>query len=286
MHTIGEKRIRMLNPREIKKPPYSVRQYIEERDLYLLRDSIAASGVLQPLLVKKIGRKSYQLISGERRLKAAILAGLRRVPCVVHNVNDNTALIYSLAENVQWKEISPFDIAKSLDILINKKGISLTETAIRLGITPTVLTEKLKILRLEKRLIERMSLSGLTEKHALALLRIQKEGRAQILDRIIAEGLTPKQTEDYIFSVLNPPLSKEEKKEPPKTQEEKPLRKLWLGDPRLFSNSLLKMIDALKNGGIKVNYRKTESEKYTEYKIKIEKGALEQEEFTQLKICQ
>ena len=97
MHTIGEKRIRMLNPRNIKRQQIAVRKDFDLTELNLLRDSIAASGVLQPILVRPLKKGTYQLISGNRRLQAALMAGLRRVPCVVHNVNDETALLYSLA---------------------------------------------------------------------------------------------------------------------------------------------------------------------------------------------
>ena len=281
MHTIGEKRIRMLNPRDIKKPTLIIRNDFKENELQLLRDSIAASGVLQPLLVRKIKKGKYELISGNRRLSAALMAGLRRVPCVVHNVDNNTAFLYSLAENLQSRNLSFFDEARAVNFLISKKGMSLSNAAAYLGVAQTTLFSKLQVLRLEEKLVNRITEADLTEAHARALLRLPKEGRAEALDTIISKKLGATQAEDYIFSILNPPL-KTEKKETP----EKAVRKSAIGDTRLFSNSLTKLVDTLKMGGIKVNFRKSESEKYTEYKIRIKKEATDKEEPLQLKLCQ
>lgn len=285
MHTIGEKRIRMLNPRDIKRPENAVRTVIDEYELSLLRDSIAAGGILQPLLVKRLKKGTYQLISGERRLRAALLAGLRRVPCVVHNVNESTAILYSLTENLQSRSLSVFDEARAVNLLISKKGMSLSETAARLGVSQSTLSSKLQVLRLEERLAHRIAAANLTEAHIKALLRIPKEGRAQALDTVIAENLSPRQTEEYIFSILNPPLKQYCQQEAVQPKE-KPVRKTAIGDVRLFSNSLSKLVDTLKNGGVKVSLKRVENEKYTEYKIRIKKETTDNSESVQLKICQ
>ncbi|MGI6279116.1 MAG: ParB/RepB/Spo0J family partition protein [Acutalibacteraceae bacterium] len=274
----------MLNPRDIKRPQNPVRTVFDEYELSLLRDSIAASGMLQPLLVKKVSRGTYQLIAGERRLKAAIMAGLRRVPCVVHNVNETTAILYSIMENIQNRGLSAFEEAASLNMLINKKGMSMAEAAARLGVAQSTLAKKLQLLRLDDKIKDRIIAAGLTEEHARALLRLPKEGRAQALDVIISDALTAKQTEEYIFSILNPPLKPRE----PMAQEvrEKPVRKTAIGDPRLFSNSLVKLVDTLRNSGIGCSLKKTESEKYTEYRIKIKKETADLCDCAQLRICQ
>lgn len=280
MHTIGEKRIRMLNPRDIKKPSATVRTDFKENELQLLRDSISASGVLQPILVRKIKKGKYELISGNRRLNASLMAGLRRVPCVVHNADDNTALLYSLTENLQSSKLSFFDEARAINRLISAKGMTLSAVASHLGVSQTTLFSKLQLLRLEERLINRITEADLTEDHARALLRLPKEGRAEALNTIIDQKLSVGQAEDYIFKILNPPFKCEEK------PQEKVTKKGIITDPRIFSNSLTKLIDTLKSSGIKVNFRKSESEKYTEYKIRIKKEATDCSEPIQLKLCQ
>ncbi len=281
MHTIGEKRIRMLNPRDIKKPSNSIRTDLKEDELQLLRDSIAASGVLQPILVRRISKGKYELISGSRRLSAALMAGIRRVPCVVHNVDDKTALLYSLTENLQSKGLSFFDEAKAVNRLVMTKNMGLATLSAKLGVAQTTLFYKLQLLRLEEKLIKRITEANLTEDHAKALLKLPKEGRTQVLDTIIEEDLSVKQTENYIFKILNPPCVV-------KTQSEveRSVKKSAIGDPRLFANSLNKLVDTLKNGGVKVTFRRSESEKYIEYKIKIKKETTDKEEPLQLKLCQ
>ena len=283
MHTIGEKRIRMLNPRDIKKPQFAVRTDFDLNQLNLLRDSISASGVLQPILVRKIKRGTYQLISGNRRLQAALMAGIRRVPCVVHNVNDDTAILYSLAENLQSQSPSFFDEARAINYLISKKGINPGQVSASLGIAQATLFSKLQVLRLDDRLAQRITDARLTEAHALALLRLPKEGRGEALQKIIDDDLSVTETEKYIFSILNPPVMKTEEKVEP---QEKAVRKSAIGDPRLFSNSLIKLVDTLKAGGVKVNFRKSENDTHTEYKIRIKKETTDKEEALQLKICQ
>ncbi len=279
MHTIGEKRIRMLNPRSIKRQQFQIRSEIDECELQHLKDSIAASGVLQPLLVRKLGRNTYQLISGNRRLQAALLVGMRRVPCVVHTANDTASILYSLSENLQSKRLSFFDEAKAINFLIAKKGMPLSEVAAHLGVTGTDIFSKLQVLRLDSRLAQRIKDARLTEEHAKALLRLPKEGRAEVLNTVIDENLSAADTEKYIFLILNPPLATEKEK-----PQEKAVRKSAIGDLRLFSNSLNKLVETLKAGGVKVNFRKSESDTHTEYKIRIKKETPQSEESLQMKI--
>ena len=282
MHTIGEKRIRMLKPREIKRPQTNLRTDIDKRELNLLRDSISASGVLQPLLVRKIKRGKYELVSGNRRLLAAIMLGLRRVPCVVHNATEKDALLYSLTENLQTKGLSFFDEANAINLLISRYGMSREEVALHLGISQTEIYSKLQLLRFDKKSARRITEAGLSENHALALLKLPVVGRTSVLDTVIENKFTLTKTEEYIFSLLNPPRQSEEKPEP-EQKEEIPLRKSAIGDPRLFSNSLIKLVDTLKFSGVKVSFRKTENDNYLEYKIRIKKETAEKEQL-QLKL--
>ena len=282
MHTIGEKRIRMLKPREIKRPQTILRTDIDKRELNLLRDSISASGVLQPLLVRKIKRGKYELVSGNRRLLAAIMLGLRRVPCVVHNATEKDALLYSLTENLQTKGLLFFDEANAINLLITRYGMSREEVALHLGISQTELYSKLQLLRFDEKSARRITEAGLSENHALALLKLPVVGRTSVLETVIENKFTISETEEYIFSLLNPPIQREEKAET-EPKEEMPIRKYAIGDPRLFSNSLVKLVDTLKDSGVKVSFRKTENDTHLEYKIRIKKETAEKEQL-QLKL--
>ncbi len=277
MYNFSDKKLVMLKPSEITASPDQPRKSFDEYELKRLSDSIRASGIIQPLIVRKT-QEGYRLIAGERRLKAAVMAGLRRVPCVLHKIDDETAALYSLLENLQRSNLTVFEEAEGINRLISEYGISQSEAAARLGISQSSLSNKLRLLKLGDSIKERISSARLTERHARALLRLPEEFREEALDRIIAEGFTVSQTEEYITSVLNP----EEKPQPVIPDE--PVRKSAIGDVRLFSNSLAKLLSTLQSSGIDAKSRKYETEKYIEFKVRIKKNS-DSDRFKQLKIC-
>ena len=278
MYTFSDKKLVMLKPSEIKASPNQPRKSFDEYELKSLSDSIQASGIIQPLIIRKTLDGGYQLIAGERRLKAAMMAGLRRVPCVIHKTDDETAALYSILENLQRSNLTVFEEAEGINRLISEYGISQSEAAARLGISQSGLSNKLRLLNLSDNIKERISSARLTERHARALLKLPEEKREEALDRIIAEGLTVSQTEQYILSIINP------KEKPQVAEQDEPVRKSAIGDVRLFSNSLSKLLSTLQNSGIDAKSRKYETEKYIEFKVRIRKGS-DSDRFKQLKIC-
>lgn len=278
MYTLSDKKLIMLKPSEIKLSANQPRKSFDEYELKQLSDSIQASGIIQPLAVRKAPDGSYQLIAGERRLKAAIMAGLRRVPCILHKTDDETAALYSVIENLQRSNLTVFEEAQGINRLIAEYGMSQSEAAARLGIAQSTLSNKLRLLRLNDGIKERIISARLTERHARALLRLPEEMRDGALDRIIAEGMTLTQAEEYIFSLLNP------EKEPESKKPDEPVRKAAIGDVRLFSNSLSKLLSTLQNAGIDAHSRKYETDKYIEFKVRIKKNT-DPDRYKQLKIC-
>ena len=278
MYTFSDKRLIMLKPSEITASPDQPRKSFDEYELKRLSDSIKMSGIIQPLTVRKNDDGEYLLIAGERRLKAAVMAGLRRVPCVIHKVSDETAALYSLLENLQRSNLTVFEEAEGINLLITEYGISQSEAAARLGISQSSLSNKLRLLRLSNSIKDRISSARLTERHARALLRLPEDKQEEALDRIIAEGLTVSQTEEYISSILNPA----EKPQPAVPDE--PVRKSAIGDVRLFSNSLSKLLSTLQSSGIDAKSRKYETDKYIEFKVRIQKNS-DSDRYKQLKIC-
>lgn len=276
---IADKKLIMLKPSDIKMSPNQPRKSFDEYELKLLADSIQANGIIQPLAVRKLPDGRFELIAGERRLRAAVMAGLRRVPCVIHKTDDETSALYSVIENLQRSNLTVFEESEGINRLITEYGMSQAEAAARLGIAQSTLSNKLRLLKLDSEIQARIVSARLTERHARALLRLPERLRGEALDRIIAEGLTLAQTEEYITSLLNPP------KEQPQTEPEEPVRKVVIGDLRLFSNSLSKLLTTLQNAGIKASSRKYETEKYIEYKVRIPKKDSEPDRCTQLKIC-
>lgn len=278
MYTLSDKKLIMLKPSEIKLSANQPRKSFDEYELKQLSDSIQASGIIQPLAVRKAPDGSYQLIAGERRLKAAVMAGLRRVPCILHKTDDETAALYSVIENLQRSNLTVFEEAQGINRLIAEYGMSQSEAAARLGIAQSTLSNKLRLLRLNDGIKERIISARLTERHARALLRLPEEMRDGALDRIIAEGMTLTQAEEYIFSLLNP------EKEPESKKTDEPVRKAAIGDVRLFSNSLSKLLSTLQNAGIDAHSRKYETDKYIEFKVRIKKNT-DPDRYKQLKIC-
>ena len=275
MHTIADKKLLMLKPDAIKPSRNQPRKYFDDYELKTLAESFRVSGLIQPLTVRKNDEGEYELVAGERRLRAAKLAGLRRVPCILHKTDDTTAAIYSVIENLQRCDLSFFEEAYAIERLITDLGLSQSEVASRLGVAQSTLSNKLRILKLDGELKARIASAGLTERHARALLRLPDDKKSDTLDKIIAEGLNLKQTEELIESILSP--------KPQPQEAVMPVRKAMIGDVRLFANSLSKLLNTMQNAGIDAHSKKYETEKYIEYKVRINKNS--PEKYKQLKIC-
>lgn len=296
MHSFGNKKLLMLKPTQIKIPSYRARKNINELELKFLADSIAACGIIEPLTVRKNENGNFELIAGERRLKAAMKAGLRRVPCVVHSVNDLGALIYSVCENLQKKTLTPFEESDAISYLMFQYGISQTELCGKLGFNVSQLCDKLRIGRLSEEIKYRIVSEKMPIDFAFELLRLDFSEREAALEKIVHEGYSVKQAHQYINGIIYPPmdLGKEdkpltlEKNESKLTAAEKQNRqtvKTAIGDIRLFSNSLVKLVETLNCAGIDAKCRKNETEKYVEFKVKIKKEAVQEGTATQLRIC-
>lgn len=282
MHTIVEKKILMLKPDDIVPCPHQPRKVFDEYELQALADSIAVNGIIQPLTVRKGDSGKYILIAGERRLRAARMASLRRVPCVLHRTNETTSALYALTENMQRADLNFFEEAYGIQRLITDFGFSQSEVAVRLGMANSTVSNKLRLLKLSPAVQERISAASLTERHARALLRLPTEQREQTLDKIIAEGLSLYQAEELINSILNP--QQESVTDAPE-QNTKPIRKSAIGDVKLFANSLSKLLITMQNAGITANSKKSENDKYIEYKVRIFKTQSPSQQYSQLKIC-
>ena len=278
MYTLSDKKLIMLRPKDIKPSSAMPRREFDEYELKLLTDSIQASGIIEPLAVRRLQGGGYALITGERRLRAALRAGLRRVPCIVHKTDEETAALYAVTENLQRSRLNAFEEAESINRLITEYGLSQSEAAARLGIAQSTLSNKLRLLRLSDGVQSRIISSGLSERYARALLRLPEERRQEALDRIIADELTLKQTEEYIFDLLNP-------EDEPCEASAEPIRKAAIGDARLFANSLAKLVTTLRSSGIEAVSKKYENDKYIEYRVRIPKAASAAERCRQLKIC-
>lgn len=278
MHTFADKKLLMLKPDDIITNPNQPRKIFDTYELQSLADSISANGIIQPLTVRRSENGKYLLIAGERRLRAARMAGLRRIPCVLHRTSDLVASLYAITENMQRQDLNCFEEALAIQTLINDFRLTQSEVAVQLGMANSTVSNKLRLLKLSDNLQARLLSANLTERHARALLRLQPDMRESTLDKIVADGLNLAQTEALIENILNPVCEGEA--ENPESQ--KPLRKAAIGDIKLFSNSLSKLLCTMQNAGITANSRKRETDSYVEYKVRIFKNS---PQATQLKIC-
>ena len=280
MQTLWDKKLLMLKVDDIIPSKNQPRKTFDEYELKLLTDSISSSGIIQPLAVRRTLNGKYEIIAGERRFKAAKMAGLRRIPCVLHNTDDKTAAIYSIMENLQRQDLTFFEEAEAIERLITLYQMSQLEVASRLGIAQSTLSNKLRLLRLNDDQKSRILTARLTERHARALIRLEGAQRDTALNYIIANGLTLKESEEYIESILNPPQL-----EKAPIEQIKPIRKYAISDVRLFYNSLSKLVGTLQSAGLNAKTRKYENDKYIEYKVRIKKDTSGIGEYKQLKIC-
>ena len=270
-----DKKIVMLKPEEIKISDNGLRLSYDQVDLRLLAESIIANGICEPLNVKREENGEYTLISGERRLKAAMLAELRRVPCIIHKTDELSEFLMSLNGNIQTKPLHFIELGLAIEKLVNCYGLSISEIAVRLALDRNEVSNKLRILKLDSEMLRKIYSSNLSEAHIMPLLKLSPEMRMGVLEYIISKELTVSEAKAYVEETLNPSFKKSQKK---------PLRKYALADQRLFGNSLNKLCETMGKGGMNVHLSKNENDLFFEYRIRIRKEISELKG-EQLKIC-
>lgn len=180
----------------IEPNPRQPRRHFDEAGLSELAQSIAEVGVLQPLVVRKLGPGRYELIAGERRLRAAKMAGLRRVPVVVRTADHQATLELALIENLQREDIGPLECARAYKRLMEEFDLSQDKVAERVGKSRSAVANTLRLLRLPSRVQEGLEKGLITEGHARALLAVENEGvQLALYERILAKGLSVRDTE-------------------------------------------------------------------------------------------
>lgn len=224
-----------------------------------LATSIREHGILQPLSIRK-SSTGYELVSGERRLRAAKLAGLAEVPCIVVDVDGEASSLLALVENLQRRDLDFVEESVALDRLICLYHLSQEETARRIGKSQSAVANKLRLLRLPPEALVLLRSNGLTERHARALLRLEDdEQRMTVLRYVIDNNLTVAKTEAYIDSFLAPP----------KPVKRKPT--IIIKDVRFFLNTLTHGLSVMKSAGVCAEYGREDTEDAILVTIKIPK---------------
>ena len=188
---------------------FQPRLSFDEQGLNELASSIKEHGIIQPLVLRKIGDK-YEIIAGERRYKASYIAGLTEVPAVIINLNDNESAEVAIVENIQRKDLSPIEEAKSYKKLLDRGYLTQDQLATRMGKTQATVSNKLRLLNLDEDVQNALLNNKISERHARSILRIEdKDVQKEILNEIINNRLNVRDTEELINKKLNIP-SKEE----------------------------------------------------------------------------
>ena len=255
-------RVMFLPVDAIAPNPYQPRQTFAREELDELAQSIRALGVLQPLTVRK-GEGGWELVAGERRLRAARLAGLDRVPCLSVRVDGQTTSLLALVENVQRTDLDFWEEALALRRLLDTFHLSQEEAARRVGKSQSAVANKLRLLRLPPEVLARLRAGGFTERHARALLKLEGSPLLeQAVDLLEAEQFTVAQTEALVESLLSPA---------PDAPRKKPL--FVLKDVRLFLNTLKRSMELMRSAGVNAQCRREDREDAILLTISIPRAA-------------
>lgn len=254
-------RVQYLSVDAIVPNPAQPRKFFSPEGLRELADSISAHGILQPLSVRRV-EGGYELISGERRLRAARLAGLEEVPCLILTADETRSSLLALIENVQRRDLDFWEEAQAIQALLAATGLSQEALARQLGKSQSALANKLRLLKLSPEALELLRHSGFTERHARALLRLPQPGDQLRAARYTVEhGLTVARTEAYVESLLSPaPL------------RSKPT--FLLKDVRFFLNTVTRGLSLMQSAGVQANYTRQDSDNEILLTIRIPREAV------------
>lgn len=196
-----EKGIKLVNVDDIIPNRFQPRLAFNENELNELAESIKQHGVIQPLVLRQIGDK-YEIIAGERRYKASCLAGLREVPAVIMNVDDDKSAEIAVVENIQRKDLTAVEEAQSYKKLLDK-GLTQEELATKLGVAQPTIANKIRLLALDEEVQQALLSNKISERHARSMLQLaDKNMQIQILHKVMEERLTVKQTDELINKTL------------------------------------------------------------------------------------
>ena len=187
---------------EIIPNRFQPRLAFDEKELNELADSIKLHGIIQPLVLRRIGDK-YEIIAGERRYKASVLAGLTQVPAVIMNIDDQKSAEVAVVENLQRKDLTAIEEAQSYKKILDMGYLTQEQLATRMGVAQSTIANKLRLLNLSIPVKEALLHNKISERHARSLLNIQDNNlQISMLNRIINERLTVRQTDEEINKLL------------------------------------------------------------------------------------
>ena len=225
---------------DIRPNPHQPRRDFSQEELAELALSISQVGVLQPLSIRRSADGGWELIAGERRLRAARLAGLSHVPCLPVEADDDTSALLALVENLQRKDLDVWEEAAALRLLIERHHLSQEEAARRVGKSQSAVANKLRLLKLPQDVIEGLRAGGLSERHARSLLRLDSPDlQRNALAYILKHNFNVAQTEAYIDRLC---------KKASTPRQAAPVYRIR--DVRLFLNTVKRSLALMQSAGV------------------------------------
>lgn len=241
---------------EIDVNPNQPRKYFDKAELESLAISIKENGLLQPLTVRKKSDGRYELIAGERRLRACIFAGIHEVRVIIEDRNEEESSVLAIIENIQRCDLNCIEEAVAMQRLMDHYGYTQEELARKLGKAQSTIANKIRLLKLSDKLLGKALEHGLCERQIRALIRLPEEQREKAEEHIYKYGLNVSETEKYIDKLL----AKKKKVDKPK----------WtFTAKRLYINNINRTLEIMKKSGIDFISEKHEENGYLEYIIRI-----------------
>lgn len=229
-----------------------------------LSRSIRENGILQPISVRRVFASKFELVAGERRLRAAIMAGFKTVPCVILDCDETQAAIFALLENLQRANLNMFEEAEAMRNLIEIWGLTQESVAKKLGKKQSTIANKLRLLKLDDKERALIKKANLSERHARAILKLEsREQRKLMIKKIAERNLNVQDTEVLIDSILQGDVL---------GSFENSDKKFAIKDLKFFMNAINDALDLMKISREGVQYIHNETDEYLEYMVKIPKG--------------
>ena len=249
---------------------FQPRKTFHDESLEELAASIREFGVLQPLLVRPL-EEGFELVAGERRLRASKLAGLTEVPVIAREIGDKEMAEMAMIENLQREDLHFLEEAEGFQQLIVQFGFTQEELAKRVGKSQSTLANKLRLLKLAPQVRLRLQEERLSERHARALLKLESpEEQEAVLAAVCAEQLTVRQTEELIACRQQPPVEEAVEKGKAKKKESRRLTGV-IRDVRIFLNTIQQVADTMKQNGLAVQMQQRQEEEDIVVELRIPK---------------
>jgi len=237
----------------IRTNPAQPRKFFEKASLEELAASIREFGILQPISVRLINGYSYEIVAGERRLRAAKIAGIASIPAILVRISDQDSAILAMIENLQRDNLNYIEEAEGFRNLLEDYGFTQEELATKVGKSQSTIANKIRLLKLPEALQNFLIEQGLSERHARAVLRLENEvDQAAVLKRAAKEGLTVAKTEELVEQMLR-------KNDRAAKNAQREARRL-VKDVRIFTNTIKNAVDIMNKSGLKTEYIIEESD--------------------------